>query len=67
MKKRGVDSPDRADAVFGAMTPVRRFKSVNIAGNNQERGPWDGFEGQWRVFGEENGGQDYVIPGADFS
>jgi hypothetical protein len=23
MKKRGVHSPDRADAVFGAMTPVR--------------------------------------------
>ncbi|HTV40241.1 MAG TPA: hypothetical protein VMF08_06685 [Candidatus Sulfotelmatobacter sp.] len=52
MKKRGVDSPDRADAVFGAMMPVRRWQSVNIVGLSNERGPWDGFEGQWKVFGE---------------
>ena len=56
MRKRGVRSPDRADAVFGAMTPVRMIKSVNIANINGERdrdrGPWDGFEGEWRVFGE---------------
>ncbi|HEV2320135.1 MAG TPA: hypothetical protein VGV18_10315, partial [Verrucomicrobiae bacterium] len=30
MKKRGVRSPDRADAVFGAMTPVRRVQSYNL-------------------------------------
>ena len=53
MKRRGVDSPDRADAVFGAMMPVRRVQSVNIGGLERERGPWDGHEGQWRVFGEE--------------
>ncbi|HEX3626618.1 MAG TPA: hypothetical protein VH280_14480 [Verrucomicrobiae bacterium] len=57
MRKRGVGSPDRADAVLGAMTPLRVIKSVNIGnidGNrDRERGPWDGYEGQWRVFGEE--------------
>jgi hypothetical protein len=30
MKKRNVGSPDRADAVFGAMTPVRRMQSYNL-------------------------------------
>ena len=66
MKKRGVGSPDRADAVFGAMTAVRQFKSVNISYPElRERGPWDGFEGQWRYFGEENASQEYVLPGAD--
>ena len=53
MKKRGVGSPDRADAVFGAMTPVRQWQSVNITNGNQNPGPWDGYERQWRVFGEE--------------
>ena len=57
MKKRGVDSPDRADAVFGAMMPVRRVQSVNIGGLSNERGPWDGHEGQWRFWGEER--QEY--------
>jgi hypothetical protein len=54
MAKRNVGSPDRADAVFGAMTPVRMVKSVNIAGldGNRDRGPWDGYEGEWQVFGE---------------
>lgn len=68
MKKRGVSSPDRADAVFGAMTPVRMIKSVNIANidGSRDRGPWDGFEGQWRVFGEETQPQPYVIPGSYF-
>jgi phage terminase large subunit len=66
MKKRGASSPDRADAVFGAMTPLRQFKSVNIS-NLRERGPWDGFEGQWQIWGENEPPQDYVIPGADFS
>jgi hypothetical protein len=62
MKKRGVSSPDRADAVFGAMTPVRRLQSVNISG--VDRGPWDGFEGQWRVFGENDQPPPNVIPGS---
>ena len=66
MKRRGVGSPDRADAVFGAMMPVRQWKSVNIVEGyrERERGPWDGFEGQWKVFGDEPP-QDYVLPGAD--
>ena len=67
MKKRGVSSPDRADAVFGAMTPVRRVQSVNIGGLSNERGPWDGFEGQWREFGDSGQQQGYVLPGADIS
>ncbi|HEV2331245.1 MAG TPA: hypothetical protein VGY56_20885 [Verrucomicrobiae bacterium] len=67
MRKRGVGSPDRADAVLGAMAPVRQIHSVNISGADRDRGPWDGFEGQWRVFGEENRNQEFVIPGADFS
>jgi phage terminase large subunit len=70
MKKRGVGSPDRADAVLGAMAPVRMIKSVNIGNidgdRDRDRGPWDGFEGQWRVFGEEDGGNPMngVPPGA---
>jgi hypothetical protein len=68
MKRRGVRSPDRADAVFGAMTPVRQWKSVNIGNmdGDQTRGPWDGFESQWREFGAGEP-QGYVLPGADFS
>ncbi len=65
MRKRGVPSPDRADAVFGAMMPVRKLESVNISNLGNSRGPWDGFEGEWRLFGsrrqEEN--CDY-LPGA---
>jgi phage terminase large subunit len=64
MKKRGVDSPDRADAVFGAMTPIRRLESVNIS--NCNHGPWDGFEGQWRNFGENEHQFEPPIPGAWF-
>jgi hypothetical protein len=64
MKRRGISSPDRADAVFGAMTPVRRLQSYNIAYGNQDRGPWDGFEGQWRYFGDEES-RGFVLPGAD--
>jgi len=64
MKKRGVSSPDRADAVFGAMTPVRQIQSVNISNNG--RGPWDGCEGRWRTFGEDDQPQEYVLPGAHF-
>jgi hypothetical protein len=55
MKKRGVHSPDRADAVFGAMTPVRRIQSYNLIDHtyaNSGAGPWDGHEKEWKVFGE---------------
>jgi hypothetical protein len=64
MKKRGIDSPDRADAVFGAMTPIRRLESVNISNGN--RGPWDGFESQWRNFGENDQQFEPALPGAWF-
>jgi hypothetical protein len=68
MKARGVGSPDRADAVFGAMTPVRMIQSVNIANINGERdrGPWDGYEGQWRDFRDYQQDQGNGIPGAWF-
>jgi len=46
MKKRGVDSPDRADAVFGAMTPVRRMQSYNLVTGQFAGNPWAGFENQ---------------------
>ncbi|HUA66219.1 MAG TPA: hypothetical protein VME24_10245 [Alphaproteobacteria bacterium] len=64
MRKRGVHSPDRADAVFGAMTPIRRIQSYNMIDGTRAGGPWDGFEGQWRVFGEEKRDDDYFPPGA---
>ena len=67
MKKRGVDSPDRADAVFGAMTPVRRTQSYNLTdGTYAGGGPWDGHEGQWRVFGENDNNFEPPLPGAWF-
>ncbi|HEX3625157.1 MAG TPA: hypothetical protein VH280_07015 [Verrucomicrobiae bacterium] len=66
MKKRGVGSPDRADAVFGAMTPIRRIQSVSLGGGDNNPGPWDGFEKEWRVFGEydQNHAPQNVIPGS---
>ena len=52
MKRRNVDSPDRADAVFGAMTPGRRNQSYNLTDGTYSAGPWDGFERQWQFWGE---------------
>ena len=68
MAKRNVGSPDRADAVFGAMMPVRQIQSVNIGNGNGNGGPWDGHEGQWREFGESDADKqmDGGIPGAWF-
>ncbi|HEV2330966.1 MAG TPA: hypothetical protein VGY56_19465 [Verrucomicrobiae bacterium] len=66
MKKRGVHSPDRADAVFGAMTPVRRLQSYNLIDHKYAGGPWDGFEGQWKLFGENEPPQSDYLPGAYF-
>lgn len=37
MAKRGVGSPDRADAVFGVMRAPRSFKPVNFMGNHDGR------------------------------
>jgi hypothetical protein len=50
MKKRGVSSPDRADAVFGAMTPVRQLRSYNL-GTHQYAG--NASEDQWQNFGDD--------------
>jgi len=58
MKARGVTSPDRADAVFGCMTPLRRLDSISL-GQRGERGS---FAEQYREMNEnENNDQ---IPGA---
>ena len=59
MKKRGVDSPDRADAVFGAMTPVRRIQSFNLihrdfAGSCNE---------QWQDWRGNDSVMEGVLPG----
>ena len=68
MKKRNVGSPDRADAVFGAMTPIRQIQSYNLTDGTRASGPWDGLENQWRVFGESAADRqmDNGIPGAWF-
>ena len=44
MKKRGIDSPDRADALLGAMAPCPVVKSRNIIGSDPELG---------RIFAEQ--------------
>ena len=44
MKARGVSSPDRADAVFGCMTPIRRLNSIQLG----SRGAQDSFVEQIR-------------------
>jgi hypothetical protein len=65
MKKRGVHSPDRADAVFGAMTPIRRVQSYNLVSGQYAGGPWAAFEREWQNFGEEPQ-RPYELPGAYF-
>jgi hypothetical protein len=64
MKKRGVSSPDRADAVFGAMTPTRRKQSYNLITGEFAGNPWSGFEGQWRPSHDDGPSDDY-LPGAN--
>jgi hypothetical protein len=61
MAKRGATSPDRADAVLGAMTPIWRLGSVNLGA----KGPRGSFTEQLREFNEEEG-EPAVIPGAFF-
>jgi len=65
MKRRGVHSPDRADAVFGAMTPVRRFQSYNLIDGAFAGDPWNNSEKQWHNPGDEPTPPDY-LPGAYF-
>ncbi|HEX3624772.1 MAG TPA: hypothetical protein VH280_05025 [Verrucomicrobiae bacterium] len=63
MKKRGVHSPDRADAVFGAMTPTRRVQSYNLIDHTYAGDPWASLEKEWKVFGDEDQGMEGIIPG----
>lgn len=62
MKKRNVPSPDRADAVFGCMTPVRRLESFSL-GSKGARGS---FTEQLREWNENEAAQDAQLPGAYF-
>ena len=62
MKKRSVPSPDRADAVFGVMTPVRRLESINLGA----KGPSGSFTEQLRELNENDQIQDGQLPGAFF-
>lgn len=62
MKKRGTRSPDRADAVFGAMMPTRRLASINL-GN---KGPSGSFSEQLRELCEWDEHREYELPGAWF-
>jgi hypothetical protein len=62
MKQRGVRSPDRADAVFGAMTPVRRLESFSLG----SQGSKGSFTGQLRDFNETDEVQEGQLPGAYF-
>ncbi|MGH7979637.1 MAG: hypothetical protein ACREE6_09695, partial [Limisphaerales bacterium] len=61
MRKRGVESPDRADAVFGAMTTARQVGSFSLG----QRGRAGSFTEQLRELNEneEAVGQ---LPGAYF-
>ncbi len=69
MRKRGVNSPDRADAVFGAMTPVRRVQSYNLTDGTHAPNPWEGKEGQWKSWGENKNESNKlgIEPGTWFS
>lgn len=62
MKKRSVPSPDRADAVFGVMTPVRRLNSINL-GN---KGAAGSFTEQLRELNEADEQSKHEIPGGYF-
>ena len=62
MAKRGVHSPDRADAVFGAMTPVRRLGSVSLG----SRGTTGSFTEQLREFCDNEAANEQQIPGGYF-
>lgn len=60
MKKRNVPSPDRADAVFGCMTPVRRLDSFTLG----SRGSQSSFAEQLREYNDQE--HQPEIPGAHF-
>jgi hypothetical protein len=62
MKKRGISSPDRADAVFGAMTPVRRIASISLG----SRGAAGSFTEQLRDLCENEAAVEGQLPGAWF-
>ena len=61
MKARGVPSPDRADAVFGCMTPLRRLDSFNLGGKSSN----GTFAEQLREMNEAESNSD-VMAGTHF-
>jgi len=62
MKGRGVGSPDRADAVFGAMTRVRRTASFNLI----DRSTAGSFTEQLRDWCDNEAATEGQLPGAWF-
>ncbi len=62
MRKRGVESPDRADAVFGAMTSVRRLESVSLGSH----GPAGSFAQQLRDWCDSQDVAEGMMPGSYF-
>ena len=61
MKSRGVPSPDRADAVLGSMTPLRRLDSINLG----SRGSEGTFQDQLREWNDQAEATS-EIPGGHF-
>jgi phage terminase large subunit len=62
MKRRGAVSPDRADAVFGAMTPVRRIQSFNLIDHSTA----GNFGESLRDWGQNDSGMEGHLPGTWF-
>jgi hypothetical protein len=62
MRKRGVNSPDRADAVFGAMTPVRCIASFNLI----DRTTAGASSSTEREFGDNDPAIEGYMPGTWF-
>jgi len=61
MRLRNVPSPDRADAVLGAMSPLMQHRSVMVMGNDPELAS-DLINQMERV----GGGSGYMLPGSNF-
>ena len=64
LKARGGTSPDRADAVLGAMAPLRQINSVNLGGEGPGHAP--SFAEQVRAWNEETEAGSHDLPGAYF-
>ncbi|MDE2020034.1 MAG: hypothetical protein KGJ13_06850 [Patescibacteria group bacterium] len=62
MKARGVTSPDRADAIFGVMMPLRRVESFNLSNRQQAVS----FSEQVADWNEKDSTLKSQLPGAFF-